>query len=136
MHLATSGVVDASQAGLLSVRPVAAGVLRPVSLETLGRWFNWANTDEGLLAAREALLQQQGQSVFVRPTIRFVSREKCDWAKNKEATDEFTAATPERMIAHPFAREQRACAHAARVKRGGAWPAFNNVAEFWEAMHR
>jgi hypothetical protein len=60
------------------MRMVPAGILRPVTHETLGRWFNWANTDEGLLAAREARLQQQTVSAFVRPTVRFVNHDRCD----------------------------------------------------------
>ena len=81
-------------------------------------------------------MHQQTVSAFVRPTMRFVNRDKCDWAKNKEAVDEYTARTPELMIAHAYALEQRLAAHHKRVKRGESLMPFHYVADFWEAMHK
>ena len=71
------------------------GVLREVDRDSLFRWFGWKNNDEGLMAARDARLQDKSVSAFVSPVMHVVSRGKADWARKVwtkgDEVDEYTA---------------------------------------------
>ena len=140
VHLVMTSVPGVTDKGPLSgVRNVRKGVLKEVTLETLGRWFNWSSSNEGLMAAREARQHDKEISAYVAPSMLFVSRGKADWARKQgktEEADEYTAGTSTRMLAHAYALEQSQEAHKRRVERGVALLPFHYPHEYWEAVHK
>lgn len=138
MHLVTPPVQGMSSAMALSgVRSTRVGVLRPVSADQLVKWFNWEANSDGMAAAKENRACT-GASVFVQPSMQFVSRAPAEWAKaaKGEGRDEFTAGSSQRMLAHAYALEQRLCAHEERVRAGHILAPYHFPHVFWEAAHK
>jgi hypothetical protein len=138
VHLVTPSVAGLTDKGPLSgVKNLRQGLMKEVKKECLERWFNWRSDEEGLMAAREARNQDKQVSVFVAPTLQFVSRGRADWMKRKgDEIDEYTAGNATRMIAHAYALEQTPKAHQTRVEYAQPLLQFHRPHEFWEAVHK
>ena len=57
-------------------------------------------------------------------------------AAKGEGRDEITAGSPQRMLAHAYALEQRQSAHDVRVRAGQALAPYQFPHDFWEAAHK
>ena len=140
IHWAFETPIICEQRAISGIRNTKCGVMSEVDTESMVRWCNWENNDEGLVSARQKRNEKNDISTFVAPTMQFVYRERADFAKfvsyRQEMLNEFTAKTPQLFLAHSFALQQTERAHNDRVMRAQSLLPYHMPHEFWEAMHK